>query len=440
MAGVGDEAYKENETKQANEELLRLEGITKSFGGVPVIRGLSLTVREGEFVTLLGASGCGKTTTIRIIAGLEYPDAGRVWLDGRDVTHTEPNRRSVNTVFQNYALFPHMNVEANIAYSLKIKRRPKAEIRQTVARALETVRLEGFEKRMPHELSGGQRQRVAIARAVVNNPKVLLLDEPLGALDLQLRRQMQIELKRLQKQLNIAFIYITHDQEEALNMSDRIAVMRDGAFEQIGSAPDVYDRPATGYVARFVGNANVLNGYAPDGLPARGVSIAVRSENIIFAPYYNVAGAGVNAGTDVNAVAGVNAADASVNADAGVNANAGVSAGASVSRSTTNISVASGAVPADPVAETDGSASSADMPDGFLGDIAARITDKSFTGGLLRISAKTEGGAEIVASRHGIDSALYIGQPVKVAWRPANAAIVDTSGDGAADAVREAAS
>ena len=241
-----------------NQPILQLEGITKSFGDTQVLKGISLSVAQGEFITLLGSSGCGKTTTLRIIAGLESPDTGRVLLEGKDVTQTPPNRRDVNTVFQNYALFPHMTVAANVAYSLKLKKRPKAEIEQAVRDALELVQLTGYEKRMPNELSGGQRQRVAIARAVVNRPKVLLLDEPLGALDLQLRRQMQQELKALQKSLGITFIYITHDQEEALNMSDRIVVMREGRFEQIGTPSEVYDLPKTSYVARFVGTANIL--------------------------------------------------------------------------------------------------------------------------------------------------------------------------------------
>jgi len=228
--------------------ILELSQIEKSFGDVRVLNGIDLSVRKGEFITLLGPSGCGKTTTLRIIAGLETPDSGRVFLAGKDVTDLEPNKRNVNTVFQNYALFPHMNVESNIAYSLKLKKVDKQTIAKTVKEALELVQLSGYEKRMPDELSGGQRQRVAIARAIVNQPAVLLLDEPLGALDLQLRHQMQIELKRLQKRLGVTFIYITHDQEEALNMSDRIAVMRDGKFEQIGTPAQVYDNPRTSYV------------------------------------------------------------------------------------------------------------------------------------------------------------------------------------------------
>ena len=255
-------------------ESLKIEGIKKNFGTVEVLKGIDLKVNKGEFITILGASGCGKTTLLRIIAGLEEPDEGRVFLEGRDVTADEPNRRDVRMVFQNYALFPLMNVEQNIGYSLHIKHVQKSEIKKAVNEVLELVKLPGYEKRMPVELSGGQRQRVAVARALVNRPPMLLLDEPLGALDLQLRRQMQIELKRLQEQLGITFIYITHDQEEALTMSDRIAVMRNGLFEQIGSAQEVYDRPATSFVARFVGNANVLK--------SEDKCLAIRSEHVEF--------------------------------------------------------------------------------------------------------------------------------------------------------------
>ena len=250
--------------------ILELKNIKKAFGDTVVLNGIDLTVQPGEFITLLGSSGCGKTTTLRMISGLETPDSGTVLLEGVDMTHAEPNRRNVHTVFQNYALFPHMNVGANIGYSLKLQGMKKPDIQKKVKEMLELVQLEGFENRMPGELSGGQRQRVAIARSVVDSPKVLLLDEPLGALDLQLRRMMQIELKRLQKKLGITFIYITHDQEEALNMSDRIAVMRGGLFEQIGTPGEIYDRPKTAYIAKFVGSANILN--------LNGKCLAVRSE------------------------------------------------------------------------------------------------------------------------------------------------------------------
>lgn len=254
--------------------ILQLKDIRKSFGESQVLDGVTLEIQAGEFVTLLGASGCGKTTTLRIIAGLEMPDAGQVVLEGRDITKLEPNRRPVNMVFQNYALFPHMNVAENIGYGLKIKKVPKNIIAEKTEEMLRLVQLEGYGKRMPDKLSGGQRQRVAIARAVVNEPKVLLLDEPLGALDLKLRRQMQLELKRLQKQLGITFIYITHDQEEAINMSDRIAVMNGGILEQVGTPNEIYYHPETSYVADFVGNANIFR----EG----GLTYAIRMENVLM--------------------------------------------------------------------------------------------------------------------------------------------------------------
>ena len=254
------EAINIKEGKKMSGELLELKNIKKNFGETDVLKGITLSIQKGEFLTFLGASGCGKTTTLRIIAGLEAPEEGQVLLEGKDVTDLPPNRRDINTVFQNYALFPHMNVEANIGYGLRIQKRPKAEIRDRVKNMLELVQLEGYEKRMPAELSGGQKQRVAIARALINSPKLLLLDEPLGALDLKLRRTMQTELKRLQKKLGITFLYITHDQEEAINMSDRIVVMREGMLEQIGTPDEIYNHPKTAYVADFVGNANIIEG------------------------------------------------------------------------------------------------------------------------------------------------------------------------------------
>ena len=242
------------------DTLLSLQHITKNFGEGDVLRDISLDVARGEFVTLLGASGCGKTTTLRIISGLETPDEGTVLLDGKDVTALPPERRPVNTVFQSYALFPHMNVEKNVAYGLRVHGMDKASIAKRVREMLELVQMEDYAKRMPSQLSGGQRQRIAIARALAPEPELLLLDEPLGALDLQLRRQMQLELKRLQKKLGITFVYITHDQEEAINMSDRIAVMRGGRFEQIGAPEEIYDEPKTHYVAQFIGRSTILDG------------------------------------------------------------------------------------------------------------------------------------------------------------------------------------
>jgi putative spermidine/putrescine transport system ATP-binding protein len=237
---------------------LRLHGVRKSYGPVVAVAGVDLTVEEGEFFTLLGPSGSGKTTLLRIIAGFERPDAGTIELGGRDVTSLPPHLRETNTVFQDYALFPHMSVGDNIGYGLRIKGVPAAERRTRVERALRMVRLAGLDKRRPNQLSGGQRQRVALARAVINEPEVLLLDEPLGALDLKLRQEMQLELKRIQKQVGITFVYVTHDQEEALTMSDRVAVVANGRIEQVGPPVELYERPATEFVAGFIGISNLL--------------------------------------------------------------------------------------------------------------------------------------------------------------------------------------
>ena len=240
---------------------LELKEIKKSFTeGEAVLDNISLEISKGEFITLLGSSGCGKTTTLRIIAGLEQPDAGSVWLDGREVTGLEPNQRDVNTVFQNYALFPHMNVAENIAFGLHIKKLDRADIKRKTAEMLELVGLRGFENRDVTSLSGGQQQRVAIARALVCEPRVLLLDEPLGALDLKLRKDMQIELKRIQQRTGITFIYVTHDQEEALTMSDRVVVMNHGVIQQVGSPTDIYNEPVNAFVADFIGESNIIDG------------------------------------------------------------------------------------------------------------------------------------------------------------------------------------
>jgi len=242
------------------ETLLSLSGISKQFDEKTVLDELSLTIDDGEFITLLGPSGCGKTTLLRMMAGFELPDKGTVTLSGVDITQTPPEKRPLNTVFQNYALFPHMSVFDNVAYGLKMEKRPKADIQERVEEALAMVQLEDFAKRKPHQLSGGQQQRVAIARAVVKRPKMLLLDEPLSALDYKLRRTMQVELKRLQRELGITFVFVTHDQEEALSMSDRIVVLKDGRIQQLGTPREVYERPANVFTARFVGQTNFFPG------------------------------------------------------------------------------------------------------------------------------------------------------------------------------------
>ena len=244
--------------------LIELKGIKKSFGDTQVLRGVDLYIRKKEFLTLLGPSGCGKTTMLRIIGGFEFPDEGSVMFEGSDIAHVPPYKRRVNTVFQKYALFTHMNVRDNIAFGLKLKKMSKAEIDKRVGRMLELVNMEGYEKRSSDSLSGGQQQRIAIARALVNEPEVLLLDEPLGALDLKLRKSMQVELKAMQQELGITFIYVTHDQEEALTMSDTIAVMSGGRIHQIGDPKRIYDEPKNAFVADFIGESNILQGSMPE--------------------------------------------------------------------------------------------------------------------------------------------------------------------------------
>lgn len=350
-----------------SDSFLELKNLKKSFApGEAVLQGINLTIRQGEFVTLLGASGCGKTTTLRIIAGLEQPDSGSVWLEGQDVTALEPNQRDVNTVFQNYALFPHMNVADNIGYGLKIRKAPKAEIKKKVKEMLELVQLEGYEKRKPSELSGGQKQRVAIARALANNPRVLLLDEPLGALDLQLRRTMQLELKRLQKKLGITFIYITHDQEEAINMSDRIVVMNQGQFEQIGTPDEIYNHPKTSYVAAFVGNANILKG-----------TVAEKSGNHIK----------VKLGDEV----------ASIDTEEKVNVGENVT----VALRGENILLEEN------------------------GNLHATVKEKNFAAGQLRVLLTLPNGDEVTASRFGMNADIQPGQQICWRFEPKDAVLVD---------------
>ena len=392
------------------EVSLELKEIKKSFTeGEAVLDNISLEISKGEFITLLGSSGCGKTTTLRIIAGLEQPDAGSVWLDGREVTGLEPNQRDVNTVFQNYALFPHMNVAENIGYGLKLKKVPKSEIRKKVSQMLELVQLEGYEKRKPSELSGGQKQRVAIARALVNNPEVLLLDEPLGALDLQLRRAMQIELKHLQKKLGITFIYITHDQEEAINMSDRIAVMRDGRIEQIGTPDEIYNHPKTSYVATFVGNANILHGVA-ESIQGENAIVKIGNDRVIVkleTSQQDTEDTGVK--QYLSAGERVTLAVRSENIllqEAAVVDNTGTD-----SRDTVDISVADGGVDAHNKNSVSG--------------LQATVTEKNFAGGQLRVTLKLSDGTQLIASRYGIDASVAEGQTVRCSFLPTDAVLVD---------------
>ena len=262
---------------------IRLVGLEKRFGDVVAVAGIDLDVAEGEFFSMLGPSGSGKTTTLRLIAGFERPSGGRIELHGQEVENLPPFERNVNTVFQDYALFPHMTVGDNVGYGLLVRKVPKAERLRRVTEALAMVRLGGYERRRPSQLSGGQRQRVALARALINRPRVLLLDEPLGALDLKLREEMQIELKTIQRDVAITFIYVTHDQEEALTMSDRIAVFNHGRIEQVGSPADVYERPATAFVAGFVGTSNLLSGPAARAVFGMDGTYTVRPEKIRLA-------------------------------------------------------------------------------------------------------------------------------------------------------------
>src|SRR5438128_857835 len=273
---------------------ISIERVTKRFGKVAAVNDVTLAIREGEFFSLLGPSGCGKTTTLRMIAGFEKPNEGRIVLQGRDVTAVSANRRPVNMVFQQYALFPHMSIYENVAFGLKVKRVPKSEHHDRVHDLLRVVALEGMERRRPRQLSGGQQQRVALARALVNRPAALLLDEPLGALDVKLRKQMQSELKRIQAELGTTFVYVTHDQEEALAMSDRIAVMNGGRVEQIGTPREIYERPTTEFVADFVGSLNEFEVTVDDVVDGLASARLGSGDRIVF-----FAGDGVRAGDSV---------------------------------------------------------------------------------------------------------------------------------------------
>ena len=392
-----------------NQNLVDLQNLKKEFDGTPVLRGISLSIKRREFVTLLGPSGCGKTTTLRIIGGFEQPDSGDVFFDGKRLNDVPPYQREINTVFQRYALFPHLNVAENIGYGLKLKKVPKSEIRKKVSQMLELVQLEGYEKRKPSELSGGQKQRVAIARALVNNPKVLLLDEPLGALDLQLRRAMQIELKHLQKKLGITFIYITHDQEEAINMSDRIAVMKDGRIEQIGTPDEIYNHPKTSYVATFVGNANILHGVA-ESIQGENAIVKIGNDRVIVkletsqqdtgdtrAKQYLAAGEKVTLAVRSENIL---LQETAVIGDTGTD-----------HRDTVDISVSGGGLDAHNKNSVSG--------------LQATVTEKNFAGGQLRVTLKLSDGTQLIASRYGIDASVAEGQTVRCSFLPTDVVLVD---------------
>lgn len=390
--------------------LLELKNIKKSFTpGEDVLDDICLTVARGEFVTLLGSSGCGKTTTLRIVAGLEQTDSGSVWINGQDVTKLPPDKRDVNTVFQNYALFPHMNVAENIGYGLKLRKVPRGEIKKKVAQMLELVQLEGYEKRKPSELSGGQKQRVAIARALVNNPKVLLLDEPLGALDLQLRRAMQIELKHLQKKLGITFIYITHDQEEAINMSDRIAVMKDGRIEQIGTPDEIYNHPKTSYVATFVGNANILHGVA-ESIQGENAIVKIGNDRVIVKLETSQQDTG-DTGAKQYLAAGEKVTLAVRSENILLQETAVIGDTGTDHRDTVDISVSGGGLDAHNKNSVSG--------------LQATVTEKNFAGGQLRVTLKLSDGTQLIASRYGIDAFVAEGQTVRCSFLPTDAVLVD---------------
>ena len=348
-----------------------LNDINVSYDGkTQILKGLNLEIGEGELVSLLGPSGCGKTTTLRVIAGFIIPSSGQLFVDTEEMTKVPVHKRNFGLVFQSYALFPHLSVYENVAFGLKLRKMEKAEMDRKIKEILEVCDLTEYAQRFPKQLSGGQRQRVALARALVIEPRLLLLDEPLSNLDAKLRLNMRVEIKRLQKKLGITFIYITHDQEEALNMSDRIAVMREGRFEQIGTPAQVYDSPKTAYVARFVGEANIVKGQAG----------ALRGEQVEFAAPGGSAGF--------------------------------LRRGYSFAPGQ-EVTLAIRGEQAQAVKGAEGPG------------LAGVVKEKSFAGGMLRIAVELAGGGEFICSRHGIDSELAPGDAVRVLWEPDKACPVD---------------
>ncbi len=354
---------------------IRLTDLTKHFGDVHAVDRVSLDIRTGEFFSMLGPSGCGKTTTLRMIGGFELPTAGRIELRGRDITTDPPDKRPVNMVFQSYALFPHLDVHENIAFGLRRKGVDKADARRRVGEALDLVHLGGYDKRKPSQLSGGQQQRVALARALVNRPNVLLLDEPLGALDLKLRKALQIELKRVQVEVGITFVYVTHDQEEALTMSDRIAVMRGGKVEQLGTPEELYERPQTRFVADFIGTSNLLTGT-------------------------------VESVDDRRAVIRLSSGETCQTAAA-----AGVSAGRKVELSIRPETIT--------LAARDGGVGSSDP-----GSIPGSIEQVAYLGGNVQYLVRTAGGLSITALASKAGDRIPVGGAVDVTWLPGDALVL----------------
>ena len=351
---------------------IQLSNLEKRFGEIRAVDGVSLEVVGGEFFSLLGPSGCGKTTTLRMIGGFELPTGGRVLLRGRDVTMDPPDKRPVNMVFQNYALFPHLDVSENIAFGLRRRKVDKAEIKRRVGEALDLVHLAGYAKRKPNQLSGGQQQRVALARALVNRPNVLLLDEPLGALDLKLRKQLQVELKRIQVEVGITFVYVTHDQEEALTMSDRIAVMNHGRVEQLGTPDDLYERPKTRFVADFIGTTNLLCGSVESIAAGTAIVRLGSGERCI------VAGRGLAVGDPVEL---------------------------SVRPESVELRPSNGTAHSPP-------------------PIAASVEHVAYLGSSVQYIVRTTGGLSITALTHKTGERLAVGRAIDVTWSPAEALVL----------------
>jgi spermidine/putrescine transport system ATP-binding protein len=363
-----------------SETDVRLERVSKTFHDVVAVDDLSLDVERGEFFSLLGSSGCGKTTTLRMVAGLEDATSGTIYLDGRDVTNLPSFKRNVNTVFQNYALFPHLNVYDNVAFGPRRQRMAEQEVRRRVGEMLELVELPGYERRRPNQLSGGQQQRVALARALINHPRVLLLDEPLGALDLKLRKQMQLELKRIQTEVGITFVYVTHDQEEAMTMSDRIAVMRAGRIEQLGTPEELYEQPRSRFVASFLGVSNLLVGTL-SSIDGGRATIELDSGGRVMAP-----------------------------AD-------GLAAGSKV-----DVGVRPEKLRLLPV-------SAAEPPDGDANVLEGHIRDASYVGVSTQYVVRIDAGSDVVVyaqnlETSGIGEQHSTGERVRLAWRPQHTFVV----------------